>query len=307
MTGDGKNVASLVNKAKSISLIIHERPDGDAIGSAWALYHILSGQKNTEVVCTSSIDPIFEKTLGKLPVQRNISSDSDLIILLDCSELHRTGLENEIKSFRRNKKKVIAIDHHAGSSLAKHVDEYLHDCEASSTAELLYECIGTLRAPITSAIANSLLLGIYTDTGGFRHPNTSSKTLKIASRLVSCGAHIEHLATLFGEQRTIPKTKLWGAAFSQVKINRMGIAIIKIDQKMMAEHGATEADVAGLSNNLSLLSGARAALVMIETGHGWRGSLRTRHRNIDLRRLASYFGGRGTKKATGFLTTNDLF
>ncbi len=307
MTGDGKNVARLVNKAKSISLVIHERPDGDAVGSAWALYHILSEQKNVEVVCVSKIDPIFERTLGKLPIQKNISTDAELIFLLDCSELHRTGLENEIKLARRNHQKIIAVDHHVGRSLGKHVDEYLHDDTASSTAELLFECINTLRAPISSAVANSLLLGIYTDTGGFRHPNTSPRTLKIVSRLVSCGADIEQLTGQFAQQRTLSKTKLWGAAFSLVKINRLGIATVRIHQSMMIEHDATETDVTGLANNLSLLNGAKAALVLVETQQGWRGSLRTRHRGIDLRRLAGYFGGKGTKKATGFLTTKDLF
>jgi phosphoesterase RecJ-like protein len=164
-----------------------------------------------------------------------------------------------------------------------------------------------LRLPISAEVADCLLLGIYTDTGAFRHANTTSQTLRVASRLIGLGADLEKLHQIFDVPRPVAKAKLWGKIFSEVTVNRLGVAVVKISSRSLTEAGATPEDLAGIANNLALLHEARAALVLVEMDKGWRATLRTRHPGINLRRLAEYFGGRGTQKASGFLATNDLF
>jgi len=300
-------VCPILKRARHLSLVIHQRPDGDAIGSAIALVHAFSAnQTRVEVVCATEIAEIFTRVLGPITTKRIIAPDTDVIVLLDCAQLHRTGVDDQLKTARQQGKTVIAFDHHVQGSISRFVDATVHIAEASSTAEILYDCLTDLRVPITSQIADGLLLGIYTDTGGFRHANTSSKTLKTVSRLISHGANLERLRQLFSQQRTLAKTRLWGAVYSQVSINKFGLAVARIDAATLINSGASPEDAAGLANHLALLREARAALVLIETDKGWKATLRTRHPHIDLRRLARYFGGRGTQKATGFLATREL-
>lgn len=299
-------VCTLLKRAESLSLVIHQQPDGDALGSAAALYRSLSPTKSVEIVCATTVPQIFTPLLGSLKIDSHLSSTTKVIVLLDCAQWHRTGFEKGLAEARKAKRKIIAFDHHPNGSINKYVDAAVHRAEASSTAELLYQCLQELRLPLTREIADSLLLGIYTDTGGFRHANTSSKTLRIASRLISSGADLERLHRTFDQHRTLKKMRLWGAVFSGVVINQFGVAVAKIDRQTLERSGASIDDAAGLANNLALLQEARAAVILVETDRGWRTSVRTRHANVDVRRLVKYFGGRGTQKASGFLATNDL-
>lgn len=306
MSRDAVAACKLLKDATAPTLVIHERPDGDAIGSAAAIYKVFSSQKPIKIVCATAAAPIFEKVTGKLPILRKLPTDTDLIVLLDCAEWHRTGLGNELRALRRAGTRIISFDHHANWRLARQVDAAVYDPRASSTAEILYHCLQELRLPIDSSVASCLLMGIYTDTNAFRHSNTTSLTLRIASRLVSCGADLEKLRHIFDAPRSLVRTKLWGTVFSGVFINRFGVAVARIDAEALKSAGATVEDLAGIANHIALLSEARAALVMVETDQGWRVTLRTQHPGVDLRRLARYFGGRGTQKASGFLATNEL-
>ncbi len=304
MTGSGL-VYKVLKRAEAITLVIHQRPDGDALGSAAALFHYFANTKKIEIVCATEAPTIFERVTGKLAIKTKLGSP-DVIILLDCAQWHRTGFESELSAAKKAGATLISFDHHERHNLSEHVTYSIHDASASSTTEILFGFLQELREPLSAKAAQCLLLGVFTDTACFRHPNTTSQTLKVASRLISSGANLDQLHSLFGGHRTLGKTKLWGHAFSTVRITKSGLAIVTILTSLLQETGATLADVAGLANNLALLHEARGAAVMVQTPTGWKATLRTRHADVDLRRLAKYFEGRGMQKATGFFATNDL-
>jgi len=299
-----KPVCNSLQNAAAISLVIHERPDGDAIGSAAALYHYFNRTKKVEIVSVSPLPALFQKITGELPTVK--APSTKLIVLLDCAQLHRTGLEKELLAARKSGTQLVSFDHHKKYNLKRYVDDFVHDPEASSTAEVLFECFKHFRHAISPLVAQSLLLGIFTDTGCFRHANTTSQTLRAASRLIRLGADLGRLQTTFDNHRTIGKTKLWGRALSDVRLDQSGLAIVVVTAKLLADSAADENDVAGLANTLALLEEARAGAVLVETPKGWRATLRTRHSDVDLRRLAKFFEGRGMQKATGFLATNKV-
>lgn len=291
-----------IQNPPALSLVIHQRPDGDAIGSAAALYHHFSDSKKIEIVSTNSVPAVFEQIVG--PLKTVSKPTTQTIVLLDCAELRRTGLEKELLLARRNGAKIFALDHHKKYNLGRYTDDAVHDPLASSTAEVLFDCFKHFRSSISPRVAQCLLLGIFTDTGGFRHANTTSRTLQVASRLIRLGADLRQLQATFDTHRTIAKTKLWGRALSEVHINPAGMAIAVVTAQALSDASANESDVAGLANTLALLDEARAAAVLVEAPKGWRATLRTRHSDIDLRRLAKFFEGKGLQKATGFFATN---
>lgn len=106
-----------------------------------------------------------------------IPVDADLVIILDTSLLSRTALP--VDSF--NNFEVITIDHHEILPLA--IDGY-RDEQAASTTQILTQIAQKNNWSIDSHTATALLMGVYTDTGGFIHRNTSADVLQTAAYLI---------------------------------------------------------------------------------------------------------------------------
>ncbi|MBI4948022.1 bifunctional oligoribonuclease/PAP phosphatase NrnA [Candidatus Berkelbacteria bacterium] len=301
-----QKIAHFLNSVKQISVVIHQKPDGDAIGSAVALVKALEQkEKNAEIVCATPIPEIFEQIVGKVKVNKSLDLNCEAVIIVDCSELHRTGIGRQLK--RKKRPTIIAIDHHTNGNISAIADFEVIDPKAAASAEIVYDLIKEMRSFVTPQIATSLLMGIYTDCGAFQHNNTTSKTLQLSGRLIREGADLQKIVTTFMRTLTQSKKRLWGKVIAEAKLNNFGVvtAVISLNDLKIAK--ASEEDINGLANVLSLANEAKAALVLSETKDGWRGVLRTRHANINLKKLARFLGGRGQKKAAGFLATKSIF
>ena len=91
-----------INNSKQISLIIHEKPDGDAIGSSAAFYYAFGKSKKIFLHSTSEIPLIFQEIVPDCKYQ-NILTKSDLYIILDCNNVKRTGFKVELTNiFKEN-------------------------------------------------------------------------------------------------------------------------------------------------------------------------------------------------------------
>ncbi len=107
-----------------------------------------------------------------------IPAETQMIILLDASRLNRTALPVEMFE----KYDVICIDHHESFDDSQ---KGYRDATASATCLLLTELALSLKWDISSQAATALLMGIYTDTGGFIHRNTDVRSFAAAGELVS--------------------------------------------------------------------------------------------------------------------------
>lgn len=296
-----RSLKFLIEQAQHISLVLHINPDGDAIGSAWALKNIITKTKTVDIVSKSELPLVFSDCLGRVLTKEVINNKSDLILVLDNSELHRTGSEKEIIALSASGKKIAAIDHHHSGNIKKIADCYIHDPQASSTAQIIYTLTKDWGTSIDDKIANALLLGIYTDTGGFRHANTSSQTLEIASRLIRLGANLSKISQSFSPKGSITKIKLWGRILSDLKVNKLGLIVVRVSKKLLEETGSSFEDLSGLGNLLVNLERVKAVVILSETDNGYQGSLRTKSKEIDVSRLAHYFGGKGNRRSAGFV------
>ena len=104
------------------------------------------------------------------------------------------------------------------------------------------------------------------------------------------------------QNKSIHLLKLWGIVLSRLnKKPDTDIAYTYLTNKDLAEHGASDADVEGISNFLNKLNDATISLFMKETEDGKiKGSFRTTHDDVDVAAVAKLFGGGGHKKAAGF-------
>lgn len=298
------NLKELIGSFEPILILTHEDPDGDAIASLLALKIALERLgKKVFTVCKDGVPAAFAFLKGSEEVSPDfLAGDFELIFILDCGDLRRTGFAERIRRLPRRKYKIVNIDHHPKSDLHKIASLNITDSSACSTSELLYRLFYNLSVSIDKEIATALLTGIYTDTGGFRHSNTTAEVLEMASQLLSKGARLSKISKHIAFSRPISALKLWGKALDRIHWHRrLGLVSSLVTQKDIQECQATDSDLAGVVNLINTIPQSRAAILFSETKDGKvKASLRTEEDKVDVSRLATLFGGGGHRKAAGF-------
>jgi len=290
--------------------MIHQDPDGDTIAATVAIFLALRDlEKDVWMVCKDPVPKPFLFLPEISKIKKDILfGDFDCIIIIDCGDLKRTGFAERLKKFSQSHRNLINIDHHPKNDLWKIANLNLVDQEASSASEIVWGLIKKLPVKINRDIATSILTGIYTDTGGFKHSNTSPKTLKISSELLNYGAKLKEITRHVALNKSVASLKLWGVALSRIRKNDdLQIVSSVITRKDLMACGATYYDLTGVVNLMNTIPDSQAAILFFETPEGQiRASLRTEKDNVDVSRIAKLFGGGGHKKAAGFTIPADL-
>lgn len=298
-----KIIGKLISSDR-ILLMIHENPDGDTLAAASALFLTLKKiKKNPAMVCRDSVPRpfLFLPEMDKIRHDL-LFGDFEIILVIDCGDLRRTGFAERLQKFSRTKKKIlINIDHHPKNDLHKLANFNLVDHTASSTSEIVYELLCQMEIDLEKETATAMLTGLYTDTGGFKHANTSARTLEVAAELLRAGARIKTITQNVSLNKSISAMKLWGLALNRMHRNGLGIVSSVVTRQDLADCEASEEDLAGVVNLINNVPDSRAAILFYETADNKiRASLRTESDKVDVSRLAAQFGGGGHKKASGF-------
>ena len=300
-----KEAFKKIKAANNILLVTHYRPDGDALASICAMGEIFSFQNKKFIsFCKDQPPAVY----GFLPGIEKITSDKaqlnfssfDLIIALDCGELSRTALVEEI-SARDSKQVVIEFDHHPKAD--DYSDLEIRTTETSSTSELLYDFCRINKIKISKNIATCVLTGILTDTGNLMYDNTSEKTIKIASDMLVYGARFPAILDSTQRNKSVGGLKIWGLAMRRLSINKKyNIASTVLTRKDFADTGASDEELEGVPGYLSNLAETDAILFLREMDNGKvKGSLRSTSDKVDVSLLARKLGGGGHAKASAFM------
>ena len=182
------NIKEEINKAKSIVILTHENPDGDAIGSSLSLYLALKKlNKNVDVII-----PKYSRIFNFLPGAKDIKKESnkkyDLAISLDCGNEKRLVGHEEYFETAKSK---ISIDHHGSNEM--YADYNFVNPDAPACCQILIFIINLLHIEIDIDIGTCLLTGIITDTGGFQYKGVSAETFEFASFLLSIGVNVSDI------------------------------------------------------------------------------------------------------------------
>jgi phosphoesterase RecJ-like protein len=295
-----------VQAGREFLITAHVDPDGDAVGSCLGLKLALNHLGKTADVVLES--PIPE-TLLFLPEAKSIRRPEeiqkryDAAFVLDSSSLDRAG--NVAERCLNPDAKVAVIDHHWGND--GFGDVRLVNPESSATAELVYDLIELLRVPISPEIAECLYTGILSDTGGFRYANTSSRTLRVAAKLVERGARAPLVAEALYATKTAPSLRILGLALASLETRSGGrIGAMTISRDMFETAGAKPEDADGIVQYAKSLAGARVGLLVQEVApNEIRASLRS-DGTVDVNAVASQFGGGGHRNAAGLRVRGDL-
>lgn len=301
--GSFNKLKTILEKGDSFLLIAHEQPDGDCLGGILALGESLKKMgKNVTMVTKSDIPAPFLFLEDISLIKKDfLFGNFDVVVLIDNGDLKRTGFYSRLKSVSKDKI-LVNIDHHPKNDLWKVSSVNYIDENASSTCEILYDLFSGMGQRISPKIATYLLLGIFTDTGGFKHSNTSTKTYKIVSELLSLGAKLKKISENIENYHSISTLKLWGIALKNLRINSKYSIIYSVLLKDdLIAANASDEDISGLINLINTSPGSKIALLLYEASDGKiKGSLRTESEKINVSSFAKLLGGGGHRKASGF-------
>lgn len=292
---------SVIRENKSFLIVSHINPEGDAVGSCIALALGLKKIGKKEVYILSR-DPVPEilKFLpsSKLVRQRVPRKMFDVLLVVDCNTIERTGLKN------LRARNTFIIDHHilpvniARSGAYNYLSGSFIDPEASAAGELVYKVLVALKIPVDREMAVNLYTAILIDTGGFRYANTTPESLKIASGLVEIGAEPWRITKEVHESVPHNAVKLLALAFATLE-KRGKIAWITVTKEMLKKTGTTAEDTEDFVDYPRKIKGIEAAVFFREDGRGlYKISLRSKG-GVDVAEIARKFGGGGHAPAAG--------
>ncbi|MBT3292739.1 bifunctional oligoribonuclease/PAP phosphatase NrnA [Candidatus Peregrinibacteria bacterium] len=305
---DVSTASKFFSSADRILCICHKNPDGDAIGSILGMGLLLEKAYPNKQISMHCVDPAPD-TMHFLPRVHSIQrepklKEGDVIVFLDCAAPGQTAMDKNIPELFDGTHNSICIDHHQGNPNFGTVNFILPD--AASTCEIVVQLADDLSWEMDSDIATCLLTGVYTDTGGLLHSNTTSKVYRTVARLLRVGARQQQIVTHVFRTAKLSTLKLWGRVLEKINLTSEGGAISAVTKGDFRATGAHHSELTGAIDYINAVPGMKFSLLLSERGDIVKGSLRTLRDDIDVAKMAGKFQGGGHRKAAGFSLPGSL-
>lgn len=305
---DAQAVQEVLVKAKRVVCVCHRGPDGDAIGSLIGLGSLIEQAFPDKKVLFWCVDEVPETLLFLKGAQRILEpaalGTGDVIVTVDCAEAKLTEMHQTHPTMFDATYPLINIDHHPDNPKFGTVNVVMP--QAASTCEIVVQIADLLKWTITPEMATALLTGVYTDTGGLLHSNTTAQVYRTVARLLRAGAHQQSIVTAVFRTAKISTLKLWGRVLEKISVSSEGGAISAVTEGDFRATGADYSALAGAIDYVNAVPGMRFSMVLSERDGKVKGSLRTLRDDVDVAAMAGKFQGGGHKRAAGFALTGKL-
>jgi phosphoesterase RecJ-like protein len=289
---DVMECVSLLKEFDNYLILTHRNPDGDTLGSAFALKRALDllGKKSM-VRCNDEMHPKFSYLWENLD---NSEITFDKIIAVDVADKKLLGDEFEAKY---GDNVFLCIDHHMSNR--EYAQNLLLEDKAAAAA-VIYEVICQLGVEITPEIASCVYTGLATDTGCFMFSNTSPYVHRIAADVMEKGADYTLINRLMFETRTLSYIKLEQMAVASIESHFDGkCAIMTITKEMFEKSGSNAGECDGIASIPRKIEGVKIGVTIREQDNGkYKVSMRTVE-PYDAAKICAKFGGGGHSAAAG--------
>jgi phosphoesterase RecJ-like protein len=302
---------------KKAVIVTHFKPDADALGSSLGLCGYLKKKGHSVTVITPSDYPDFISWMpgnndvvvfhrDRAAITNTFIQNADIVFCLDFNSLKRINEMGEM--VEKSPAKKALIDHHLEPEKFAEFEHW--DTAAASTAELVFLLIKDLGDEdlIDPNIANCLYAGIMTDTGSFRHPNTTPQVFEVASCLVKKGADPARVSKLIYDTNTIERLRLMGFVLSEKLqvLPEFRTAIITLNGEELKKYGSQTGDTEGLVNFGLSIKGIRMSVMISDRKENIKLSFRSLGEFSVNDFARKHFEGGGHKNAAGGQTNLTL-
>lgn len=285
-----------IQNSSYILIAGHISPDGDAIGACTAMGLILEQMGKKYGILLENPNQQYNYLLKNINLLKEMpTTNCDLFISLDCADVERLG---KFKGLFDNSRNSYNIDHHISNT--RYGEFNYIDSLASSASEIVFDISKLLGVTMTTEMAQAIYTGIVYDTSAFRHTNTTSKTLSIASELLKYNFDFSSIIQMLFYERSFAATKLQAVAVNNIESyydHSLIVSTLHLDEMKKYNSGPEEAD--GIVNTLKNIRNSKIALFVYEKNDGEvKVSLRADD-PYDVCEIAKKFGGGGHTKAAG--------
>ncbi len=296
---DFKQAVTMVQNANNICIFPHISADGDAVGSAFALKLALEEMgKQAVVFLEEEIQQRYlfaAEGLSYVVIGQAVPEVVwDLAISVDCADLARLGKRTEIF---QSAAASILIDHHQfnpGFADANYVD-----VTWPAACMGIYALIEALQVPLHEKIATLLYVGLVTDTGGFRHSNTTPAAHEMAAKLLPYGICPSKVSQNVFDNMTRGRFLLNGEIIKRAEFFLQNkVCICYLPEDVFEKCGAVEEDAEGITDYLRNIEGVEVGVFVKNREEVLKISMRAKS-YVDVACIAANFGGGGHIRAAG--------
>lgn len=300
------SVLDVVHNAKKIIIIQAENPDGDSLGSALALEELLANEgKEGVLYCAIDMPKYLHYIQGWDRVEKDWPNNADAAIIVDTSAealLQQALLQTGVRHFLETHP-VVVLDHHEDNEGTLSFDTIIaNDPKAVATGELIYNLAVEAGWKITASAAESLFIGIQSDSLGLTTPSTTAASYHVAADLVALGANP---ATIEERRREFMKKSADILAYKGELLQRIEyylegrLALVHIPWNEIEEYSDQYNPSVLVLDEMRMVEGVEAAIAIKTYPDGkLTGKIRVNTPVAD--QIAGYFGGGGHRYAAGF-------
>lgn len=284
-----KECADILREKDNILILTHANPDGDTLGSGFALCRAL--MKIGKICAVINADDIPKKYNYLFDDIVEIKFKPDYVVAVDVATVNLLGgLEEQYKI-------DMCIDHH--STNTEYANLLLLE-DVPAACQIMYEVVLALGAEVDKKIADCLYTGLTTDTGCFRYDSTTSQTYRVAADLIDAGADNGRINRIMFETKSKTYARLERLAIESMRFyEHERVAVITVTQEMFQLTGSNAQETEGLAPLTRQIEGVEIGITIQERPDGTcKASIRT-FESVNAAKLAACFGGGGHAQAAG--------
>lgn len=288
------STAEMIKKMDNVYILTHQSPDGDTIGSGFALYYALTDMgKKAKVLCS---DTFHKKYSYITDGYKDTDFTPDYIVSTDVADAKLLG---DLKE-PYGDKVYLCIDHHISN--VEYSKYLLVSPNSSANCEVMYKLLKTMGIKLTEIIAKCLYTGIATDTGCFKFSNCNAETHWITSEIMSTFPSINYaeINRLMFDVKSLARIKAEREALDNIIYYLDGqVSVLCITNEMITRLNMSLDDFEGLTGLSTQTEGVEVGITMKEIKKDtFKISLRSVN-EVNVSKVCQKFGGGGHIKAGG--------
>lgn len=287
-----RQTARFLKKHDAFIILTHTSPDGDTLGSAYALYYGLKEIGKTACVLCSDVIP---KKYGYFVRKTDhIKRENNTVITVDVADKHLLGALKEEFGDQVD----LSIDHHISNT--RFAKNLLLDADAAATAETVFELLKVMKVNINTITAKALYTGIVTDTGCFKYTNVTAKTHRIAAQLYDFDLNAAEINRIMFDTKSRKLLELERKVLDAAEFYFNDKCIVlPVTAQMQKETGCSGSDLESIAVISRCVEGIKAGITIKQTGdEEYKISLRT-FDPLNASEICKKVGGGGHKAAAG--------
>lgn len=290
-----EDIRRVIERSEDIGCLAHKDADADSLGSALAFAISMRALGKRAHPMVPEPSPMLLQHLPGFETLEQLPERLDVLFTFDCAALSRFG---EKRLLVEKTPAVVNVDHHVSSEMFGTIN--LVEPDASATGAIVFRLLDGLGLPVPPDAATNLYAALFTDTGGFRHENTTEAALRLGADLVALGANPAWVALKSYKSRSVPQLRLEGLALGRMQASEHGELIwSEITQAMLDEAGADMQHSEGVIDHLQSVATMKLAILFKELEpRVTKISVRSRD-ELDATDVCNPFGGGGHRRAAG--------